>query len=44
VTAVRPGKRYLDWELPDPVGPSQVRPIREEIGARVRELISKLDT
>jgi protein-tyrosine-phosphatase len=41
---VYPGKRYLDWDLPDPAGLTveQVRPIRDEISARVRELISEL--
>jgi arsenate reductase (thioredoxin) len=31
---VYPGKRYLDWNLPDPAGLAieQVRPIRDEIG------------
>jgi hypothetical protein len=34
--AVFPGKRYLDWELPDPAGktPEEVRPIRDEIDRR----------
>ncbi len=42
---VYPGKRYLDWDLPDPAGLpiEQVRPIRDEISARVRALISELD-
>jgi arsenate reductase len=42
---VFPGKRYLDWDLPDPAGLSveQVRPIRDEINARVRALIGELD-
>ncbi len=41
---VFPGKRYLDWELPDPAGKSvdQVRPIRDEIDALVRELLDEL--
>jgi arsenate reductase len=32
--SVYPGKRYLDWNLPDPAGRAieQVRPIRDEIG------------
>jgi len=32
------GKRYLDWELPDPAGKAvaQVRVIREEIGRASR--------
>ena len=39
-----PGKRYEDWELPDPAGLSveQVRPTRDEIGDRVRKLIAEL--
>lgn len=41
---VYPGKRYLDWELPDPAGLTleQVRPIRDEIARRVRDLITEL--
>jgi len=41
---VYPGKRYLDWDLPDPAGlpVEQVRPIRDQISARVRALISEL--
>ena len=41
---VYPGKRYLDWELPDPAGKpiEQIRPIRDEIGRRVRELLVEL--
>jgi protein-tyrosine-phosphatase len=40
-----PGKRYEDWELEDPAGldVASVRPIRDEIGRRVRELLSSLD-
>jgi arsenate reductase (thioredoxin) len=39
-----PGKRYLDWELPDPAGlPVEgVRPIRDEIDERVRSLLDEL--
>jgi arsenate reductase len=42
---VLPGKRYEDWELPDPAGRAlqQVRAIREEIAARVERLVSRLD-
>jgi arsenate reductase len=38
-----PGKRYLDWEVGDPAGLplEQVRPIRDEIGERVRGLIEE---
>ncbi|HXV92232.1 MAG TPA: arsenate reductase ArsC [Pseudonocardia sp.] len=41
---VYPGKRYLDWELADPAGRSveEIRPIRDEIDARVRELVAEL--
>ena len=37
-----PGKRYEDWELEDPAGQGveAVRPIRDEIGRRVRALLS----
>ena len=39
-----PGKRYLDWELADPAGKSvdEVRPVRDEIDRRVRELLAEL--
>ncbi len=39
-----PGKRYLDWDLPDPKGQSAdaVRAIRDEIQARVDELLADL--
>ena len=39
-----PGKRYLDWDLPDPAGKpvEDVRPIRDEIDRRVRELLEEL--
>ena len=41
---VFPGKRYQVWELPDPAGRSvaQVRPIRDDIAARVRALLAEL--
>ncbi|MFJ8946525.1 arsenate reductase ArsC [Streptomyces sp. NPDC102395] len=41
---VFPGKRYLDWELPDPAGQGveAVRPIRDEIEKRIRVLIDEL--
>jgi arsenate reductase (thioredoxin) len=43
---VYPGKRYLDWDLPDPAGLplDQVRPIRDAIAERVRSLIAILTT
>jgi arsenate reductase (thioredoxin) len=39
-----PGKRYLDWDLPDPAGQplAEVRPIRDEIDRRVRRLLEEL--
>jgi arsenate reductase (thioredoxin) len=41
---VFPGKRYLDWELTDPAGKGvdDVRPIRDDIDRRVRELLAEL--
>jgi protein-tyrosine-phosphatase len=41
---VYPGKRYEDWTLEDPAGKSldEVRPIRDEIDRRVRELVRRL--
>jgi protein-tyrosine-phosphatase len=41
---VFPGKRYLDWALDDPAGQGidAVRPIRDEIDRRVRELLADL--
>ncbi|WP_404290664.1 arsenate reductase ArsC [Glutamicibacter arilaitensis] len=41
---VFPGKRYEDWELEDPAGQGidGVRPIRDEIRARIENLISEL--
>lgn len=42
---VIPGKRYIDWELPDPkdLPPEAVREIREDIAMRVRGLVDSLD-
>lgn len=39
-----PGKRYEDWKLDDPAGQGveAVRPIRDEIRARIETLISEL--
>ncbi len=39
-----PGKRYEDWQLDDPAGQGieTVRPIRDEIERRVRDLITQL--
>jgi protein-tyrosine-phosphatase len=41
---VYPGKRYLDWDLPDPAGKDveEVRPIRDEIDRRVGQLLEEL--
>jgi len=41
-----PGKRYLDWDLPDPAGKdvAAVRPIRDEIRRRVEVLLAELVT
>jgi arsenate reductase len=41
---IYPGRRYLDWELPDPAGLAiaAVRPIRDDIRRCVRDLISEL--
>jgi len=38
------GKRYVDWDLTDPAGRAvqEVRPIRDEIEARVAGLIAEL--
>jgi arsenate reductase len=40
-----PGKRYANWELPDPAGQDveAVCPIRDEIEERVRLLLDELD-
>lgn len=39
-----PGRRYEDWALPDPAGQpiEAVRPIRDEIENRVRQLLVEL--
>jgi protein-tyrosine-phosphatase len=39
-----PGKRYLDWNLPDPAGQpvEKVRPIVKDIDTRVRDLLDQL--
>ena len=40
-----PGKRYEDWELDDPAGQGveSVRPIRDDIKARIEDLITSLN-
>ncbi len=39
-----PGTRYLDWKLDDPAGRGvdAVRPIRDEIDRRIRDLVAEL--
>jgi arsenate reductase (thioredoxin) len=41
---VYPGRRYLDWDLPDPAGLdlAAVRPIRDEIRRRVTALLDEM--
>jgi arsenate reductase len=40
-----PGRRYLDWDLPDPKGRplDEVRATRDHIDRLVRELVEELD-
>ena len=40
-----PGKRYIDWELPDPKGRpvEEVRLTRDDIARRVEQLVAELD-
>jgi arsenate reductase (thioredoxin) len=40
-----PGKRYIDWNLPDPKGRpvEEVRALRDDIGQRVTALVRELD-
>jgi arsenate reductase (thioredoxin) len=42
---VIPGKRYIDWELPDPkdMPVEKVRDLREDIELRVNDLVQTLD-
>jgi len=44
VCPIFPGKRYEDWELADPKGKGidEVRPIRDDIRARVTALLAEL--
>ena len=39
-----PGKRYIDWELPDPKGRpvDEVRATRDDIARRVEQLVKEL--
>jgi protein-tyrosine-phosphatase len=41
---IYPGKRYEDWDLPDPadLDLAAVRPIRDDIAQRVRQLLTDL--
>jgi protein-tyrosine-phosphatase len=41
-----PGKRYIEWDLPDPAGRPlvEVRRTRDEIARRVEELVTNLDS
>jgi arsenate reductase (thioredoxin) len=41
---IYPGKRYEDWDLPDPAGLDleAVRPIRDDIDRRVQQLLADL--
>jgi len=40
-----PGKRYIDWDLPDPKGRplDDVRATRDDIAGRVAGLVAELD-
>ena len=40
-----PGRRYVDWDLPDPKGlpVDEVRAIRDDIARRVEALVRELD-
>jgi arsenate reductase len=40
-----PGKRYIDWDLPDPKGRpvDEVRATRDDIARRVKALVAELD-
>ena len=41
---IYPGKRYEDWKLDDPAGHGvdAVRPIRDEINRRIRQLVADI--
>jgi arsenate reductase (thioredoxin) len=43
--AIYPGKRYEDWDLNDPAGQDLefVRAVRDEISARIEQLVESLD-
>jgi protein-tyrosine-phosphatase len=40
-----PGRRYIDWDLPDPKGRpiEEVRAIRDDISRRIGSLVAELD-
>lgn len=42
---IYPGREYLDWDIPDPVGQpiAKVRAIRDDIEGRVRNLLDRID-
>lgn len=42
---IYPGRQYLDWDIPDPVGQpiARVREIRDDIEGRVRRLLDRLE-
>ncbi|HXC78219.1 MAG TPA: hypothetical protein VNU19_14345, partial [Candidatus Acidoferrum sp.] len=42
---VIPGRRYIDWDLPDPkdMPIENVREVRDDIEGRVRRLVESLD-
>ncbi|WP_341952647.1 arsenate reductase ArsC [Salinibacterium sp. TMP30] len=44
VCPIFPGKRYEDWELVDPKGKGldEVRPIRDDIKARIQKLLAEI--
>jgi arsenate reductase len=44
VCPIFPGKRYEDWELVDPKGKGldEVRPIRDDIKARIHQLLTEI--
>jgi protein-tyrosine-phosphatase len=39
-----PGKRYVDWDLPDPRGAEidDVRAVRDDVGDGVNQLLAQL--
>jgi len=41
---IYPGKRYEDWDLPDPAGRplAAVRLIRDEVATRIKKLLESL--